>query len=50
MTMDDWRGSRNSSPVSGTDAWPVGDSQLNAGSGPLRTLILHWNGTAWSVR
>jgi hypothetical protein len=36
------------SAVSGTDAWAVGDSQLNAGSGPLRSLILHWDGTAWS--
>jgi hypothetical protein len=36
------------SAVSGTDAWAVGDSQPNAGSGPLRTLILHWDGTAWS--
>ena len=36
------------SAVSGTDAWAVGDSQLGVGSGPLRTLILHWDGTAWS--
>jgi len=36
------------SAVSGTDAWAVGDFQPNVGSGPLRTLILHWDGTAWS--
>ncbi len=36
------------STVSGTDAWAVGDSQPDLSSGPLRTLILHWDGTAWS--
>jgi hypothetical protein len=34
--------------VSGTDAWAVGDSRQNVSSGPLHTLILHWDGTAWS--
>jgi hypothetical protein len=36
------------SAVSGTDAWAVGDYDLNASGGPLRTLILGWNGTAWA--
>jgi len=36
------------SAVSSTDVWAVGDSQPGVGSGPLRTLILHWDGTAWS--
>jgi hypothetical protein len=35
--------------VSGTDAWAVGDSQLNVSSGPLRALILHWDGPASNV-
>ena len=36
------------SATSATDAWAVGDSQPNVSSGPLRTLILHCDGTAWS--
>jgi len=36
------------SAVSTTDVWAVGDSQPNVSSGALRTLILHWDGTAWS--
>jgi hypothetical protein len=31
-----------------TDAWAVGDSALALSGGPLDTLILHWDGTAWS--
>ena len=34
------------SAVSATDAWAVGDF-INSTGGP-RTLVLHWNGTAWS--
>src|SRR5205823_14103918 len=36
------------SAASATDVWAVGDSQPAVSSGPLRTLILHWDGTAWS--
>ena len=31
--------------TSANDAWAVG--QYQSASGPLRTLIMHWNGTAW---
>jgi hypothetical protein len=37
----------NVTAVSATDAWAVG-SYGNESHGKLRTLILHWNGTAWS--
>src|SRR2546423_260719 len=30
-----------------TDAWAVGDYQKPTG-GPVKTLILHWDGTTWS--
>ena len=33
--------------VSSTDAWAVG-YELNGTTGPDETMILHWNGTAWS--
>ena len=36
------------SAVSGTQAWAVGESALNPSGGPVDTLILGWNGTAWS--
>jgi hypothetical protein len=32
--------------TSAKDAWAVG--QYQSASGPLRTLIMHWNGTAWT--
>ena len=32
--------------TSANDAWAVG--QYQSASGPLRTLIMHWNGTAWA--
>ncbi len=35
------------SAVSGSDAWAVGD-YFNATARAYDTLILHWNGTAWS--
>jgi hypothetical protein len=35
------------SAVSATDVWAVGYSD-NSFNGEARTLILHWNGTAWS--
>jgi hypothetical protein len=38
------------SAVTGTDAWAADDSQLNVSRGPLRTLILRRDGTAWSAR
>jgi hypothetical protein len=36
------------SAVSGTSAWAVGDYSPNPSGGPQRTLILGWDGTAWS--
>jgi hypothetical protein len=33
--------------TSARDAWAVG--QYQSASGPLRTLIMHWNGKAWTV-
>jgi hypothetical protein len=36
------------SALSVTDAWAVGD-YINIDTGVIDTLILHWNGTAWSV-
>ena len=36
------------SAVSGTQAWAVGESALNLSGGPVDTLILGWNGTAWA--
>ena len=33
--------------TSAGNAWAVGYWQPSAGNGLLRTLILHWNGTAW---
>ncbi len=35
------------SAVSGSDAWAVG-SYNDATTGASKTLVLHWNGTAWS--
>jgi hypothetical protein len=34
---------------SASDAWAVGSYVSNT-TGVRDTLILHWNGTAWSVR
>jgi hypothetical protein len=36
------------STVSGTSAWAVGDYSPDPSGGPQRTLILGWDGTAWS--
>jgi hypothetical protein len=33
--------------TSSTNAWAVGDNNSNP-TGPVQTLILHWNGTTWS--
>src|SRR5262249_39614478 len=35
-------------PIAANDVWAVG-SYENVINGPYRTLIEHWNGTAWSV-
>ncbi len=36
------------SAVSGSDAWAVGNYSSYYTPGTSRTLVLHWNGTAWS--
>jgi len=36
------------SPASGKNAWAVGSYLSSTGAESLHTLILHWNGTAWS--
>ena len=36
------------SAVSGSDAWAVGTYRTNDTTGATRTLILHWDGTAWT--
>jgi len=36
------------SAVSGSDAWAVGNDSSLDNPGASRTLVLHWNGTAWS--
>jgi hypothetical protein len=36
------------SALSSTDAWAVGD-YINQTTGIIDTLILHWNGSTWSV-
>jgi hypothetical protein len=36
------------SAVSGSDAWAVGNYSSYVDPGASRTLVLHWNGTAWS--
>ena len=36
------------SAVSGSDAWAVGNDSSYSTPGTSRTLVLHWNGTAWS--
>jgi hypothetical protein len=36
------------SAVSGSDAWAVGNYSSLDNPGASRTLVLHWNGTAWS--
>jgi hypothetical protein len=36
------------SAVSGSDAWAVGNYSSYYTLGTSRTLVLHWNGTAWS--
>src|SRR5262249_43966341 len=36
------------SAVSGSDAWAVGDYASLPNANEPRTMILHWNGTAWS--
>src|SRR6266566_4410465 len=36
------------SAVSGSDAWAVGSHSIPSDPGRSRTLVLHWNGTAWS--
>jgi hypothetical protein len=36
------------SAVSGSDAWAVGNYSSYLNPGASRTLVLHWNGTAWS--
>jgi len=32
-----------------TDIWAFGSFFASNGSGEQRTLLLHWNGTSWSV-
>ncbi len=34
---------------SANDAWAVGFERSGAGSGVWQTLVLHWDGTAWSI-
>jgi hypothetical protein len=35
--------------ASPTDIWAFGSSSLANGSGNQRTLLMNWNGTAWSM-
>lgn len=36
------------SAIPGSDAWAVGDDSSYANPGRSRTLVLHWDGTAWT--
>ena len=38
-----------SQPVSPTDIWAFGSYFAADGSGNQMTLLLHWNGTVWSI-
>jgi hypothetical protein len=35
--------------ISPTDIWAFGSYLLANGSGNQKTLLLHWDGTAWSI-
>jgi hypothetical protein len=36
--------------MAANDVWSVGYGSTDAGNRPYRPLVMHWNGTAWSVQ
>ena len=42
-------GSLKSRRLSANDVWAVGNHYIHGSSGPVHTLIEHWDGTQWSV-